>query len=325
VLEKIQAKALATRGALGSVGQGVFDWAFGIGQEVAELERAGGSPTGWLSARHRLADRLVLRKVRQKLGGSIKLVVSGGAPLAPHLSEWFHAAGILVVEGYGLTETSAPATTNTPDNYRFGTVGQAIPGTDIRIADDGEIEIKGPGVTTGYYRDEDATSAAFTNDGYFRSGDIGNLDPEGYLRITGRKKNIIITAGGKNIGPGRIENLLKEHLLVGQAMVYGDRKPYLVCLLALDPEDAPAWASAEGIESDDLGELSRHPRVVAALTDHVEEVNAQLASYETLKHFEVTEVPFLPENGYLTPTLKLKRRAILGDFGSQIEALYSRT
>ena len=325
VLEKIQAKALATREALGSVGKGIFDWAFEIGHEVAEMERSGRSPTGWLATKHRLADRLVLRKVRQKLGGCIKLVVSGGAPLAPHLSEWFHAAGILVVEGYGLTETSAPATTNTPDSYRFGTVGQAIPGTDIRIADDGEIEIKGPGVTTGYYRDEGATTAAFTDDGYFRSGDIGDLDSEGFLRITGRKKNIIITAGGKNIGPGRIENLLKEHLLVGQAMVYGDRKPYLVCLLALDPEDAPAWAKSEGIESDDISELCCHPRVLAALEEHLKQVNAQLASYETLKYFEVTKVPFLPENGYLTPTLKLKRRAILADFGAQVEAIYTRT
>lgn len=324
VLEKIQAKAMATREGLSSFGQGVFDWAFGVGQQVAEMERAGRAPTGWLAVKHRLADRLVLGKVRQKLGGCIKLVISGGAPLAPHLSEWFHAAGILVVEGYGLTETSAPATTNTPSSYRFGTVGQAIPGTDIRIADDGEIEIRGPGVTTGYYRDEDATAAAFTDDGYFRSGDIGDLDSEGFLRITGRKKNIIITAGGKNIGPGRIENLLKEHLLVGQAMVYGDRKPYLVCLLALDPEDAPSWARSEGLESHNLPELSRHPRVLAALADHVDQVNAQLASYETLKQFEIVEVPFLPENGYLTPTLKLKRRAILADFGAQVEAIYTR-
>jgi len=324
VLEKIQAKAMAAREALSGFGRSVFDWAFAVGAEVAALARVGREPKGWLAYQHRLADRLVLRKVRAKLGGCIKLVVSGGAPLAPHLSEWFHAAGLLVVEGYGLTETSAPATTNTPSSYRFGTVGQAIPGTDVRIAADGEIEIRGPGVFAGYFKDEEASTEAFTTDGFFRSGDIGVLDSEGFLCITGRKKNIIITAGGKNIGPGRIENLLKEHLLVGQAMVYGDRKPYLICLLALDPEDAPAWAATEGIDASSLPELSRHPRVLAAIADHMDQVNAQLASYETLKYFEVVSVPFLPENGYLTPTLKLKRRAILANFGTQLEAIYLR-
>jgi long-chain acyl-CoA synthetase len=324
VLEKIHAKAMTVREQGSGFRRAVFDWAFALGHEVAAMERAGLSARGWLAAQHWLADRLVFRRVREKLGGCIKLIVSGGAPLAPHLSEWFHAAGVLVIEGYGLTETSAPATTNTPDSYRFGTVGQAIPGTDIRIADDGEIEIRGPGVFSGYFKDEEASAAAFTEDGFFRSGDIGELDSDGFLRITGRKKNIIITAGGKNIGPGRIENLLKDHLLIGQAMVYGDRKPYLVCLLSLDPEDAPAWAEAEGLEQRDLAALSQDPRVMAAVAEHVDKVNAQLASYETLKYWDIVPVPFLPENGYLTPTLKLKRRAILADFAERIEGIYLR-
>jgi long-chain acyl-CoA synthetase len=250
------------------------------------------------------------------------LVVSGGAPLAPHLSEWFHAAGILVVEGYGLTETSAPATTNTPDDYRFGTVGKAIPGTDIRIAEDGEIEIRGPGVFSGYFKSSETTAAAFTADGFFRSGDIGELDADGFLRITDRKKNLIITAGGKNVGPGKIENLLKDHPLIGQAMVCGDRKPYLVCLLSLDPEDAPLWAQAEEIEETSLEALTHHPKILAAVADHVDRVNSELASYESLKYWDIVGIPFLPENGYLTPTLKLKRRAILADFGDRIENIY---
>ena len=324
VLEKIHGKAQGTAEQLSGVRRRIFDWAFRIGHEAAALERRGERATGWLAMRHRVADRLVLSKVREKLGGCVKLIISGGAPLAPHLSEWFHAAGILVVEGYGLTETSAPATTNTPDTYRFGTVGRAIPGTDIRIAEDGEIEIRGPGVFSGYFKAPDATASAFTSDGFFRSGDIGTLDSEGFLRITDRKKNIIITAGGKNIGPGKLENLLKEHQLIGQAMVYGDRKPYLVCLLSLDPDDAPAWAEAEGIEERSLASLASHPKVLGALGAHVDHVNTLLPSFESLKYWDVVDVPFLPENGYLTPTLKLKRRAILADFGDRIEGIYSQ-
>ena len=323
VLEKIQSTALATAASMGGLRERVFHRAFELGMAAGALERSGRRPALWTRALLRVADRLVFRKVRDRLGGSVKVIVSGGAPLAPHLSEWFAAAGILVIEGYGLTETSAPAATNRPDLYRFGSVGPAIPGTQVRIASDGEIEIRGPGVFRGYYRDPQATAEAFTPDGFFRSGDIGELDSDGFLRITGRKKNIIITAGGKNIGPGRIENRLKDHLLVGQAMVVGDQKPYLVAWFSLDHEDAITWAAAEGILETDLSRLARHPRVVESITSHVHDVNAGLAPYETIKRWGIADRPFLPENGYLTPTLKLRRRAILADYGPQIEALYT--
>jgi long-chain acyl-CoA synthetase len=323
VLEKIHAKAMARADELNPRRRVIFEWAFDIGLQRAALQRAGKRPDWFLRARHRVADRLVLGKVRAALGGSLKVVISGGAPLAPRLSEWFHAVGVLVVEGYGLTETSAPATANTPDAYRFGTVGQPIPDTEVRLADDGEVEVRGPGVFGGYYRNEQASADAFTGDGFFRTGDVGSIDEDGFLRITGRKKDLIVTAGGKNISPSNIENVLKDHPLVGQAMVHGDQRPYLVCLVALDPEDAVEWARAEGLAARTVGELAAHPRVLAEIARHVSDVNARLAPYETLKRHRLLAVPFDQPSGYLTPTLKVKRAAILNDFADVIDALYA--
>ncbi len=322
VLEKVHSKAMAKAESLRPRQRRVFHWAFELGHVVAASKREGRPIGWWMALKHRVADRLVLSKVRQKLGGHVKYVVSGGAPLAPHLSEWFHAAGLLVVEGYGLTETAAPATASTPDAYRFGTVGRAIPNTDVKIAADGEILVKGPGVFTGYFDNPDATEAAFTDDGYFRTGDIGDLDADGYLRITDRKKNIIITAGGKNIAPQPIENLLKEHPLIGQAMVVGDRQPYLVALLTLDHEVLPEWGADRGLTDCTPQALAEHPEILAALAEHVELVNTQVARYQSLKTWRLLPVAFVPENGYLTPTLKLKRRSIVQDFGDVIDALY---
>jgi long-chain acyl-CoA synthetase len=267
----------------------------------------------------------VLSKVRAKLGGALKLIVSGGAPLAPHISEWFHAVGILVVEGYGLTETSAPATTNLPQEYRFGTVGKAIPGTDVKIAQDGEILIRGPGVFSGYFRDDEATAAAF-KDGWFLSGDIGELGDDGYLKITDRKKDIIITAGGKNVAPSNIENLLKEHVLIGQAMVYGDRKPYLTAVLTLDPEELASWFQDRGLDHP-IGDramerICEHEAVIEAVTAHLVDVNSKLARFETIKKWELLSCVFDIAGGYLTPTMKMKRRVIAREFQGVFEAFY---
>jgi len=322
ILEKIHAKASARIEELSGFRRAVADWAFGVGRQVSALAQRGEQPGLLLELQRRVAERLVFSKIKERLGGRVKLIVSGGAPLAPHLSEWFHAAGMLVIEGYGLTETSAPATSNTPDDFKFGTVGKPLPGTDVMIADDGEILIRGPGVFTGYYKDDAATEAAFTDDGWFRSGDIGEIDSDGFLKITDRKKELIITAGGKNISPANIENLLKGHPLIGQALVYGDNKPYLVALISLEPEDAAEWAEAAGLSERDPAALAEHPAVLEAIDRHVTSVNAKLARYESLKRHHVVSTPFGPENGYLTPTLKLKRRAILKDFGDVVERLY---
>ncbi len=322
VFEKIHARAVATAESMSPLRQRIFARAFEVGHEYAARRREGRKAGFWLRLRHMFFDRLVFTKIRTKLGGCVRMAVSGGAPLALQIALWFEAAGVLVVEGYGLTETSAPATTCRPTAYRHGTVGQAIPDTEVRIATDGEIEVRGPGVFQGYFKDEAATASAFTEDGYFRTGDIGELDAEGFLKITDRKKDIIITAGGKNVAPANIENLLKDHPLIGQAMVCGDRRPYLVGAISLDPEEAPLWAEQRGLIVTGLEDLCKERSVCAAIEEHIAACNARLAPYETLKKWLILDVPFIPENGYLTPTLKLRRRVIVEHFGAQLDALY---
>ena len=323
VLEKIHAKANAAKDVLSPFKQKVFTWAFAVGETVRGRQHRGEAVSWWERRKLRIADRLVLRKVREKLGGNIEFIVSGGAPLAPELGRWFHAAGLTVIEGYGLTETSAPATANTPTSFKFGSVGQPIPGTDVKIADDGEILIRGPGVFSGYFKNEDATAAAFDEQGFFRSGDIGELDSDGFLRITDRKKDLIITAAGKNIAPANIENLLKQHRLIGQAMVHGDKRKYLTCLLTLCPEEAPAWAAEQGLEDRSLAALAALQRVRDDVDAHMRAVNERLATYESIKKWELLPLAFEIDNGYLTPTLKLKRRAIAQDFRDHLDAFYA--
>jgi len=323
VLEKIHARALARVETMPPAKQKGFARAFAVAMRVRAAQRRG-ERTGALDRlRMWLYDRVVFSKIRERLGGNIQFIVSGGAPLAPELSEWFAAAGLLVIEGYGLTETSAPATTNTPADYRFGTVGKAIPGTDIRIAADGEIEIAGPGVFRAYFKDPDGSAAAFTEDGFFRSGDIGELDADGFLRITDRKKDLIITAAGKNIAPAGIENLLKQHRLIGQAMVHGDRRKFLSCLLTLDEEEAPLWAAEQGHSDVSLAAIATRRDVIADIDSWMAQCNGEVARYETIKKWELLPVAFTPESGYLTPTLKLKRRIITQDFASHLDAFYA--
>ena len=323
VLEKIHARALARVETMPPAKQAGFARAFSVALRVRATERDGGTVGLMDRFRMWLYDRLVFSKIRERLGGNIQFIVSGGAPLARELSEWFAAAGLLVIEGYGLTETSAPATTNTPTAYKFGTVGLPIPGTELRIAADGEIEIRGAGVFRSYFKAPEATAAAFTEDGFFRSGDIGEVDADGYLTITDRKKDLIITAAGKNIAPAGIENLLKQHRLIGQAMVHGDRRKYLTCLLTLDEDEAPLWAQEQGFADGSLEALAARDDVLAQVTDWMAQCNDQLARYESIKKWELLPVAFTPESGYLTPTLKLKRREITAEFGPHLDAFYS--
>ncbi|MCO4768508.1 MAG: long-chain fatty acid--CoA ligase [Deltaproteobacteria bacterium] len=323
VLEKIHARALARVETMPPAKQAGFARAFSVATRVRAAERRG-ERIGLVDRfRMWLYDRLVFKTIREKLGGNLELIVSGGAPLAVELSEWFDAAGLLVVEGYGLTETSAPATTGTPDAYRFGSVGRPIPGTDVRIAEDGEIEVRGPGVFRSYFKNPEATAAAFTEDGFFRTGDIGTLDPDGFLTITDRKKDLIITAAGKNIAPAGIENLLKQHRLIGQAMVHGDRRKFLSCLLTLDEEEAPLWAAEQGHDDTSLAAIAARADVQAQIDTWMADCNAQLANYERPKKWRLLSVAFTPESGYLTPTLKLKRREITKDFGADLDAFYA--
>jgi long-chain acyl-CoA synthetase len=271
-------------------------------------------------AQHRLADRLVFSKVRAGLGGHLRLLISGGAALDPALATWFEATGIAVREGWGLSETTAPATANGIDDFRFGTVGKALDGTEVSLADDGELLIRGPGVFQGYLKDEDATSAAFTEDGCFRTGDLGIIE-DGFIKIVGRKKEIIITAGGKNVAPVPIEHIL-EGGFIGQAVVVGDDRPYLVALLAPEPEILEIYARERGW-SGELADWTLQPEFLAHVESLVQAANATLARFETVKKWHMLSEPLTEENNMLTPTLKLKRRVINGRFQQEIDALYN--
>ncbi|MCK6526616.1 long-chain fatty acid--CoA ligase [Myxococcota bacterium] len=322
VLEKVHERVQGGVAALPAHRQAVFRWALSVGQQVAARRREGRGIPPYLGVQERLADRLVLRRIREQLGGNLKLVVSGGAPLSPALSEFFDAVGILAIEGYGLTETSAPVSTNTPDEYRFGTVGRPIPGTEIRIAPDGEILARGPGIFRGYYRDPGATAAAFTEDGFFRTGDIGELTEDGFLRITGRKKEMIVTATGKNVAPTAVEDLLQRGRLVSQAMVVGDRRPYLAALIVPDREALAGLARERGLDPADEG-LATRPEVVTLLGAEIAGANARLSRHEAVRRFDVLPHELTVESGELTPTMKLRREVVASRHRARIDALYA--
>jgi len=321
MLEKIRAKVLATVDAKGGATKRIFDRAFAVGKErigrVERKERVGLA----LELQWRFYDRLVFSKIRERLGGQIRVLVSGGAALDPEVARWYGAMGIIVLEGWGLSETCAPATCNTPDDFRFGTVGKPIPGVEVRIADDGEILVRGPGLFAGYFEDAAAT-AEVVRDGWFYTGDIGEFDRDGFLKITDRKKELIVTAGGKNIAPVPIEKRIERGALVGQAMVIGSEKPYLVALLVPDDEALAALAKRSGWPDEAIERRLERAEVRAALQAAVDEANAELARFEQVKKWAAVAVPFSIESGELTPTLKLKRRVVSQRHAAAIAALY---
>lgn len=316
IYEKIYAKIQSEVEASPDFRKNVFYWAVGIGRNVARA-RAEGQPVsvGQL-LKYRIADRLVFSKIRAKLGGNIRLTVSGGAPLNPELCELFHACGIKVLEGYGLTETTAAVFCNRPDSYGFGTVGKPMNGVQTRIAADGEIQVKGPMVFSGYHRNEEATREVFTPDGWFCTGDIGEITPRGFLRITDRKKELIVTSGGKNIAPQKIENLLKGSRFVSNGLVYGDKQKYLVALVTLNEPEVKAWAKAQSLNGN------FREKVSTLIDAEIKQINGQLASYESIKRFHILEGDFTVESGELTPSLKLKRKVLVAKYKEQIESLY---
>jgi len=274
-----------------------------------------------LALQRLLADRLVFAKVKERLGGRLRLPISGGAPLAPEIAELFDALGVSIIEGYGLTECTTAATTNRSDNYRFGTVGQALPGFELRLADDGELLIRSETVFAGYFKEPEATAEVLDGDGWLRTGDIATIDDDGFVTITDRKKDIIVTAGGKNIAPQNLENDLKTSRFVSQALVVGDRRPYPAALITLDPVEIGKWASEQGLDGD-LSSLSRDPRVVELMSSVVEDVNRDRSRYEQLKRFAILERDFEMERGEVTPTLKLRRGVVLDHFAEAVEGLY---
>jgi long-chain acyl-CoA synthetase len=297
----------------------LLTWARQLGRTVSALRGAGGQPTGLLLAQYLLADKLIFHKLKEALGlGELRVAVSGAAPIATEVLEFGHSLDLRVLEVYGQSEDTGPTSFNQPGMARLGTVGPAVPGVEVKIAEDGEILVRGPNVFLGYYKDPAATAEALV-DGWLHSGDLGQFDRDGFLTITGRKKEIIITAGGKNIAPKNIEAALKNHPLVSEAMVIGDRRKYLVALLTLDPEALARFGAEHHLGS---GPLHEHPEVLRSLQKTVDEVNETLARVETVKKFKVLPGPFTMEAGELTPTLKLKRKVVYRNYTAEIEELY---
>jgi len=281
-----------------------------------------GGPGGLLRARHALFDKLVYVKLRTALGGKVEYAVSGGAPLGARLGHFYRGIGLTVLEGYGLTETTAPATLNTPELIKIGSVGPPLPGVSIQIAADGEILVKGNNVFSGYRNNETATSAAIV-DGWFHTGDLGELDDDGFLKITGRKKELLITAGGKNVIPAFLEDRLRAHPLVSQCIVVGDQKPFIGALITLDPDMLPIWAKNNGLPNLSMDDAHTNEVIDAELRRAVEGANEAVSKPESIRKFTVLASDFTEENGYLTPSLKLKRNVVMKDFAIVVEALYS--
>ncbi|MBI2014269.1 MAG: long-chain fatty acid--CoA ligase [Candidatus Rokubacteria bacterium] len=323
VFEKVHAKILGDVEAGSRLRRRIFAWALSVGMRVSRLEQARRPVPAALALRRRLAHRLVFGRLHAALGGRLRFAVSGGAPLPREIAEFFHAAGILIVEGYGLTETCPALTFNRIDRFKFGSVGQPLPGVEVRVAADGEILARGPNVAMqGYWRQPAATAEAFDADGWFHTGDIGRIDEDGFVYITDRKKDLIVTSGGINIAPQLVENLLRTDPLVSQAMVYGDGRPYPTALISLDAGALARWAREHGILVTDPAALARQPRVLERVQSVVDAKNAELPSYARIKRFAVLPAELSEEAGELTPTQKVKRRIVAEKYRAALEALY---
>jgi long-chain acyl-CoA synthetase len=320
VYEKVLERAEATAREAGGAKAGIFEWARAVGELKVEREQAGRKVGLVLALQARIADRLVFSRLRAKTGGNVEFFVSGGAPLPPSVAKFFFAAGLPVIEGYGLTETSPALTFNPVDRIRIGTVGPPIPGTEIRIAADGEVLARGPQIMRGYYNLPEATAEAIDSDGWFRTGDIGEIDDDGYLRITDRKKDLIITAYGKNIAPQPIENDVKRHPLIGEAVMIGDQRKFAVMIVVPDYDAVRSILPGVGGMTD--AEVYEHPPLHDALSAAVAERCADLARYERPREVLVLPGPFTVEGGELTPTLKVKRRVVMSRFADRIDAVY---
>jgi long-chain acyl-CoA synthetase len=307
VYEKVHANALGEIERASGVKRAIGRWALRVGARASARRTSGRALPVLLRAQLALADKLVFSKVRARLGGRLRLGVSGAAPLSVEVLEFFHSLNMLVIEGYGLTETSSSLSVNDPDDYRFGTVGHAVDGCDVRLDVDGEILVRSDTIFSGYYKEPEATAAAFTDDGWFRTGDVGELDEDGWLKITDRKKDLIITAGGKNIAPQNLENALKASRFVSQALIVGDRRPYVTALITLDPAEMEVTGSA----------------AEALVQEIVDEVNRDRVRVEQIKRFAILPRDFSQEEGELTPTLKLRRKIVQEHFASEIEQLYA--
>lgn len=321
IFEKVRAKVM-TSAASGVKGR-IFDWAFAVGRRTTPIRLAGGKPSGPLAVQYALADRLVFSKIKARMGGRIRFFVSGSAALNREVQEWFYAAGLLILEGYGLTETGAASCVNNPRAVRFGTVGPPMPGTEVRIADDGEILIKGGAVMRGYHHMPDATAEVIDADGWFSTGDIGELDDHGYLRITDRKKDLIKTSGGKYVAPQKVEGTLKAACpYVSQVLVHGEGRKYITALLTLDTEAVAEWAGQHGVTATSADDLAAVPEVRQLLDGCVAAANAKLERWETIKKFEILPSDLSVEEGEVTPSLKVRRKAVEKKYDHLLAGMY---
>jgi len=320
--EKVYARVMENAGQQPALRRSIFHWGLGVGQQMARLRFQGKTAGLWLGFVATVADRLVGHKVRERVGGRIRYCISGGAPLGPKILEFFFAIGIPILEGYGLTETSPVICLTQPGRERPGAVGPPIPGTEVRFGAEGELLVKGPGVMQGYFRNEDATRAAL-QDGWFRTGDVGHLDEEGFLRITDRLKDLLVTAGGKKVAPQPLEAKLKASRWVSEAVMLGDRRPYCVALIVPNFANLEAEAKVHGWPAGSRRELLASPGVRSLYQGLIDELNAGLAPFETIKRFELLDRELSAEAGELTPTLKVRRRIVSQTFAELIEGMYA--
>jgi long-chain acyl-CoA synthetase len=324
IFEKAHARVVTLAESEGGIRQKLFERAFRVGTEVDQRRREGRSIPAHLALQHRLFDKLVFAKIRARFGGNIRFFISGAAALNRDIAEWFSVAGLLILEGYGLTESAAGTMVNRPDDYAFGTVGRPFPGTEVMLGEGDEVLVRGPGVMNGYHNLPDETAHTLTEDGWLRTGDKGGFDPDGRLMITGRLKELFKTSGGKYIAPPAIEAKFKAVCpYASQFMVFGEDHPYCVALVTLDPEAIGVWAKEHELGELGFADLMRHEQVKAMVGNYVEQVNATLNRWETIKHWELLDHDLSVESGELTPSMKVKRMLVQQRYHDTIEALYS--
>ncbi len=323
IYEKIYTKITMGVEEAGGLKKKIFNWSLGVGREVSKLKQKKQNIPATLKLKFKIANKLVFHKIKEIFGGRLLFFISGGAPLSKDIAEFFHAADILILEGWGLTETSAGTCVNRLSNYKFGTVGPPLPGIEIKIADDGEILVRARSVMKGYYKKEAETREVLEPDGWFHTGDIGVIDEDGFLKITDRKKDIIVTAGGKNVAPQNIENRFKSLCpYCSQIMVYGDKRKYLVALITLNQENIQDYAKANGIQYSDYKELTQKKEIYNLIQTYIDKLNSELASYETIKYFKILDRDFSEEEGEITPTLKVKRKVITQKYKDILDSMY---
>jgi long-chain acyl-CoA synthetase len=324
IFEKVYNKVVQGAKDGGGTKWKIFQWAVGVGKQVSALRQEGKEPGGMLALKHKIAHKLVYSKLQARFGGRLRLFISGSAPLSREIAEFFHACGILIVEGYGLTESSAASFVNRDTKYRFGTVGVPLPGCEVKLApEDSEILLKSPGVMRGYHNLPEETAQTLTPDGWLRTGDIGEIDDRGFLRITDRKKDLIKTSGGKYIAPQHIEGKIKATCpYVSQAIVHGDKRNFVTALLTVDEESIKKWAEGGPLAGKSYGEIAAAPETHALIQTFIDQVNTELAKYETIKKFELLPRDLTVEEGELTPSLKVKRKAVEKKYMELLDGMY---